>query len=214
MATNRINLGRVIGETGQQGARGLTGEKGDNGNTPFIQEGYWWIDDGHGFGPSSTGVKAKASAWLVGNTEPQASLGDDEDWYLDTTNNYAYYKNNGAWQLRAIVKGEQGERGERGESALTFNVGNVTSVSPEQPASVTNSGTAQDIVLDFVIPRGQQGLQGERGPAGTNSIFVGGVRVDNINFTSDPQTQLDNKEERITPITNAEIDSLFQGGTD
>ena len=36
-------------------------------------------------------------------------------------------------------------------------MGNVTTGDPDTPASVTNSGTAQNAVLDFVIPKGCTG---------------------------------------------------------
>ena len=60
------------------------------------------------------------------------------------------------------IQGEQGEPGDDGEAA-TIQVGTVTTVAPEYPATVTNSGTSSAAVLNFVIP---QGVQGETGPAG------------------------------------------------
>lgn len=64
-------------------------------------------------------------------------------------------------------------------AAATVTVGSTTTGQPGSNASVTNSGTSSDAVLDFVIPRGLQGPQGEKGdtgdtgPAGTTpSITV------------------------------------------
>lgn len=204
---NRINLGRVIGATGERGERGLQGERGSDGLTPYIQNGYWWI------GQTSTNIRAKGNDWLYGTEIPTVE-GVDGDLYLNTETNNVYKKENGVWEFVTNIKGSQGERGERGETALTFTVGEVTTGLPEQPATVVNSGTGEDIVLDFVIPKGATGAKGDKGDAGTNSIIVGGEVVDSVEFTSDPQTQLNSKEPSITPITNAEIDSLFQGGTD
>ena len=65
--------------------------------------------------------------------------------------------------IRNGARGERGEKGERGETALTFEVGAVTE---GEQASVTNVGTDNDIVLDFVIPRGEQGIQGLAGADG------------------------------------------------
>ena len=61
------------------------------------------------------------------------------------------------------AQGIQGPAGPKGDTALTVAVGTVT--SGENP-SVTNSGTATDIVLDFVIPKGDKGDTGEQGPVG------------------------------------------------
>ena len=64
-------------------------------------------------------------------------------------------------------------------AAATVTVGSTTTGEPGTNASVTNSGTSSDAVLDFVIPRGLQGPQGAKGdtgdtgPAGTTpSITV------------------------------------------
>lgn len=62
-------------------------------------------------------------------------------------------------------RGEQGEKGDPGEmgapgkdgTAATVTVGTVTTGEPDTPASVINSGTENAAVLDFVIPKGEQG---------------------------------------------------------
>lgn len=53
----------------------------------------------------------------------------------------------------------QGPAGENGEDGLTptIQIGNVTTVSPDTPASVSNSGTDTAVVLNFEIPQGIQG---------------------------------------------------------
>lgn len=75
------------------------------------------------------------------------------------------------------IKGEKGDPGEQGPAgsdgapgiAATVAVGNVTSGAE---AKVTNSGTANAAVFDFVLPKGDQGpagkdgAQGPEGPAG------------------------------------------------
>ena len=61
------------------------------------------------------------------------------------------------------AQGIQGPQGPKGDTALTVAVGNVTS---GETASVVNAGTATDIVLDFVIPKGDKGDTGAQGPVG------------------------------------------------
>ena len=58
--------------------------------------------------------------------------------------------------------GAQGPQGPAG-TAATIQVGTVTASDPGSTPTVTNSGTASAAVLDFVLPRGEQGPQGGPG---------------------------------------------------
>lgn len=49
---------------------------------------------------------------------------------------------------------------------VSMNVGEVTTLEPDQIATVENVGTKKDMILNFGIPRGLQGLQGIQGPKG------------------------------------------------
>lgn len=62
-------------------------------------------------------------------------------------------------------QGPQGEPGKDG-AAATVAVGTVTTGEPDTPASVTNSGTQNAAVLDFVIPQGVKGDKGDKGDTG------------------------------------------------
>lgn len=48
----------------------------------------------------------------------------------------------------------------------TIEVGTVTTGEPGTDASVTNSGTKKEAILDFVIPRGATGMTGDKGDKG------------------------------------------------
>lgn len=71
----------------------------------------------------------------------------------------------------------------------TVSVGTTTTGEPGTQASVTNSGTAKDVVLDFTIPRGADGASGGGSsytlhPA--TSSTLGGVKIGNgISVASD-----------------------------
>lgn len=54
-------------------------------------------------------------------------------------------------------KGDQGVKGDPG-TAASIQVGTTQTVQPEENAEVTNSGTANAAVLDFKIPRGEDGM--------------------------------------------------------
>mgnify|MGYP004508706079 CR=1 FL=1 len=66
--------------------------------------------------------------------------------------------------------GPTGPQGPQGPATIT--VGSTTTGNPGTSASVTNSGTNQNVILDFTIPagptgpQGPQGLQGLQGPIG------------------------------------------------
>lgn len=64
---------------------------------------------------------------------------------------------------------EHGLKGDPGEAA-TIQVGTVTASDPGSNPQVTNSGTEQDAVFNFVLPRGEQG---PKGPAGPTQVYFG-----------------------------------------
>lgn len=61
---------------------------------------------------------------------------------------------NNANRITAIEESGTGQNGE----AATIEIGEVTTVSPDTPAGVRNTGTKQAAVFDFDIPQGKQGL--------------------------------------------------------
>lgn len=83
------------------------------------------------------------------------------------------------------IQGDPGEDGSDGEAA-TIQVGSVTTVSSEYPATVTNSGTTSAAVLNFQIPQGIQGVPGQDGadgapgtPGAAATISVGSTTTGN-----------------------------------
>ena len=62
-------------------------------------------------------------------------------------------------------QGPQGEIGATGQSA-NISIGTVTTLSAGSNATVVNSGTSMDAVLDFGIPQGVKGETGATGPQG------------------------------------------------
>ena len=68
----------------------------------------------------------------------------------------------------ANIKGDKGDPGQPGApgnpgQAATIKVGTVTTLAAGSKATVRNSGTDTDAVLDFGIPRGADGTGGEGG---------------------------------------------------
>lgn len=63
------------------------------------------------------------------------------------------------------VKGDTGAKGDKGDTGATgaaasIKIGTVTTGAAGSNASVTNSGTASNVVLDFTLPRGKDGKDG------------------------------------------------------
>ena len=67
-------------------------------------------------------------------------------------------------------KGEQGNVGPQGDRGIpgpaSIDVGITETIEPFEEAKVENVGTIEDVILNFKIPRGQQGLEGKIGPQG------------------------------------------------
>lgn len=93
--------------------------------------------------------------------------------------------------------GNTGPTGATGEAGLgSISIGTTSTGAAGTNATVTNTGTAQDAILNFTIPRGATGVTGPTGPTGatgptgptgptgeTPTISIGTVT------TGDPGTQ-------------------------
>ena len=65
--------------------------------------------------------------------------------------------------------GPQGDDGDPGQNA-TIAIGTVTTLEPDQEATVQNTGTETNAVLSFGIPKGVQGDIGPQGPQGAPGV--------------------------------------------
>lgn len=59
-----------------------------------------------------------------------------------------------------------------GTGGNTLKIGKTTTGAPGAQASVVNSGTANDVVLDFTIPKGAKGDKGDKGDVGLPALVV------------------------------------------
>jgi hypothetical protein len=76
-------------------------------------------------------------------------------------------------RLKAELGDLTGEQGEDGQAAA-IEIGNTQTLPAGNPATVSNSGTAQNAVLNFGIPQGPAGATGPQGPAGPAGTWVNG----------------------------------------
>ena len=84
---------------------------------------------------------------------------------------------NGDFVESPVITLPRGEKGEAGKDGLdgqgiaaTVEVGTVTTGAAGTNASVTNVGTEQRAILNFVIPRGDTGATGEAGAEGSAGV--------------------------------------------
>ena len=121
------------GDTGVTGATGATGAKGDKGAD----------------GKSATISIGTVTTGAAGSNASVTNSGTSTDAVLNFT----------------IPKGDKGADGKDGTNgnAATIRIGTVITGTAGSEASVTNSGTSSNAVLNFVIPRGDKGENGEGG---------------------------------------------------
>lgn len=118
------------GEDGAVGAKGDTGERGQDGKSAYqiaVDSGYYYGDESE-FTESlrgSPGANGKSAFELAGG--------------------YSAYDSVESW-----LKSLKGAKGSDGKSA-TVTIGTVTT---GETASVTNTGTETEAVLNFVLPAG------------------------------------------------------------
>lgn len=96
------------------------------------------------------------------------------------------------------------------DGAGTTTVGTTTTGEPGTNASVVNSGTAQNAVLDFQIPRGATGATGETGPQGPTGP-AGADGADGVSPTITVQQTATGYHITITDVSGSDYVDLYNG---
>lgn len=143
-----------------------------------------FVGDGSGLNNVPLGPAGPAATVDVGTTTTGAAGSSASVTNSGTTSaavfDFTIPKGDQGIQGIQGIQGVQGVQGVQGPSG-TITVGTVTTVTNSSGASVTNSGTSENAVLNFNIPvgadstvpgptgpQGIQGLQGPQGPAGAD----------------------------------------------
>ena len=185
----------IQGPTGPEGPQGIAGEDGKDGidleagiydpNSPPVCDtagqgmidisGNIWVCDGNGTWVNSGPVQGPQGTQGI-----QGVKGDTGQQGIEGPTGPA-----GAPGIQGIQgnqgpvgpQGIQGDTGATGISgtAATVAVDTTTTTDPGTDAKVTNVGNTTNAVLQFEIPRGQQGLQGAPGADGTSIEVQGAV---------------------------------------
>lgn len=146
------------GPQGPQGTQGETGPQGPKGETGDT-------------GPTGPQGEPGTAATIAIGTVTTGDPGTDATVTNSGTANAAIFNFTIPQGLQGQqgIQGPQGAQGEAGEAA-TIQVGTVSTGEPGTEASVTNGGTANAAVFNFVIPRGEQGIQGPQGEPGPQGV--------------------------------------------
>lgn len=93
------------------------------------------------------------------------------------------------------------------ESAVSVEVGTTTTLPAGSDATVTNSGTLNHLVLDFGIPQGIQGVQGETGADGQSATITGATATVN-NTVGTPSVTVTSSGTELTRSFNFDFRNL------
>lgn len=156
----------------QGNIKGSSGQNGIDGQTPFIQDGYWWIGD------TNTGIKAEGTDGLNGidgtnGVDGQTPFIQDGYWWIGTSNtnipatgspgqngSTPYIGTNGHWWIAGVDSGvlAVGVNGSNGQTPYIQEgfwwIGNQNTYVPATGA------------------KGDQGVQGEKGDGGLSAYEI------------------------------------------
>ena len=177
---------------------------------------YRW--SGTGYVLLGGGTAAGTAAITVSTTAPVGTGAGSLWWNSADGMLKIYYEDgdSGQWVDAVNSQGKQGIQGIPGDNG-TVQVGSVSTKLPNQSATVTNSGTSLNAVLDFGIPRGSNVSVGTTttGNPGTNaSVDNTGSNGDAIlNFTIPRGSNVSvGTTTTGNPGTNASVDNTGSNG--
>lgn len=138
---------------GPTGAKGDTGEAGADGTPATVTVGSTTTSAAGG--NAAVTNSGTASNAVLDFTIPRGAAGPKGD---------------------TGSQGAQGPKGDDGENAA-ISIGTTTTGAPETNATVTNSGTTTNAVLNFTIPRGAQGEPANLGSATPEDLGTAGAGI-------------------------------------
>lgn len=142
-----------LNEQGPQGLRGFTG----NGIESYIKTSSSGLTDTYTItftDGNTTTVDVTNGRGITSITGPVS---------VDNIDTYTINYNDSTASTFTVTNGIDGVN-------PTVTVGSTTTSNPGTDASVVNSGTIQDVILDFTIPRGDKGETGDDGADGFSPI--------------------------------------------
>lgn len=111
--------------------------------------------------------------------------------------------------IPTLVTGEQGPTGPQGPAG-TIAIGTTTTGAAGEDASVENVGTPENAILDFTIPRGEQGEQGPQGEPGPQG-YMNEQDVRDVVDTIVPEGFFDDESTVSECGTSLELNGVIGG---
>ena len=178
---------------GKDGIDGAKGDKGDKGNTgngiaSIVKTGTSGLNDTYTINFTNgthfdyivtNGADGQTGNGITGIVKT-GTVGLVDSYRINFTNGtyFDYSVTNGA-------KGDKGDKGDTGNGIASITKTGTAGLVDTYTITYTNGTTTT-----FTVTNGVDG-------AGTE-IYVNGVAVSSVNFTSDPQTQINSKQDKIS----------------
>lgn len=163
----KLNIKFPDTNKGEKGDKGDPGEKGDKGEAGTITVGTVATGEpGTNVSISNTGSASNA---ILNFTIPKGEKGDPGEPGKDGENGYGVPLGGTAGQVLKKASDADGDTQWVDDEAFepliqpTISIGEVVTGEAGTPASVTNSGTDINAVLNFTIPKGDNGYIGTDG---------------------------------------------------
>lgn len=198
----KLENGDFIGPEGPQGPQGGPGKDGVNGQ------------DGIGITTITSGQSTVEEDKTITPITVNKTDGSSESFNVEAKN--------GA-DGKDGLNGKDGVNGQNGQDGTTPNIqiGTVETLEPNEQAMVTRTGTDEEPIFNFGIPKGQQGEKGQDGTNGTDGKDATINGQNTVEITTDNNITLDQQESvlklglnsQLIPKNNAEgTDNIFDDG--
>lgn len=112
-----------------------------------------------------SGLSGGCGVWRNGSGAPSSSLGNNNDYYLDTSNGDVYYKSSSAWAVICNIKGATGSTGATGATGATGN--GIASSSYNSSTGILTITYTDGSTYATSDLRGSTGATGATGAAGS-----------------------------------------------
>ena len=179
--------------------------------------------------PGKDGIDGKDGVGITTITSGQSSVEEDK-----TITPITVTKTDGSSQIFNVeakngadgkdgLNGKDGVNGQNGQDGTTPNIqiGTVETLEPNEQATVTRTGTDEEPVLNFGIPKGQPGADGQPGRDGADGKDATINGQNTVEITTDNNITLEQQENilkfgldsQLTPKQDAEgTDNTFDDG--